>query len=125
MENQSIESKEKIPRSTSLMKDPSKVALQRKSNRPQLDEDSVKVFFDTHGVSEKDIDIAFEMLSKDKQKIHHSDIKAFIATYFDHFPDEAMSLLNSWKEEVSKEQLLSILINRNLMSSPYESAYKV
>jgi Ca2+-binding EF-hand superfamily protein len=88
------------------------------------DEDPLKIFFDTHGLTEKDIDIAFELLSKDKKKIYHSDIKTFIATYFDHFPDEAMSLLNGWKEEVTKEQLIGLLLNRNLMSSPYETAYK-
>jgi GTPase Era involved in 16S rRNA processing len=116
-----------LPRKQSLAIDRGSVAnpKQKRMNRFQFDEDAMKIFFDTHGVTEKDIDIAFDMISKDKKKIYHSDIKAFIATYFDNLPDEAMSLLNQWKEEVTKEQLNTLLINRNLMSSPYENAMKV
>jgi hypothetical protein len=116
-----------FPRRQSMAVDRSSIAnpKQKRMNRFQFDEDTIKIFFETHGVTEKDIDIAFDMISKDKKKIYHSDIKAFIATYFDHLPDEAMSLLNQWKEEVTKEQLNTLLINRNLMSSPYENAMKV
>jgi hypothetical protein len=76
-------------------------------------------------VTAQDVDIAFEMLSNDKKKIKHSDIKTFISAYFEHFPEEAISLLNNWKEDVTKDQLISMLINKPLMSSPYESAFKV
>ena len=93
--------------------------------RPLFDEDALKMFFNVRGVSLEDIDIAFEMLSQDKEKITHADIKLFISNYFDWFPEEAMTVLNSWKEEVTKAQLVEVLINKNLMTSPYEAAFKV
>lgn len=101
--------------------------LKRRQSRliPETDPELLKIFFETHGVTQKDIDIAFDMLSKDKKKIYHSDVKAFIATYFDNNPEEAMTLLNSWKEDVSKEQLESLLLNKTLMSSPYQNAFQV
>jgi hypothetical protein len=90
-----------------------------------FDEEALKIFFATHGLTAQDINIGFDFLSRDKKKITHGDIKAFIGTYFDWFPEEAMSLLNAWKEEVSKEQLNSILLSKSLMSSPYDNAFKV
>jgi hypothetical protein len=84
----------------------------------------LKTFFECSGLTVDDIDIAFDMLSNDKKRIRHSDIKAFITAHFDNFPEEAISLLNNWKEDATKDQLHSMLINKPLMTSPYESALK-
>jgi hypothetical protein len=91
----------------------------------QFDEEALKMFFASHGLTRKDIDEGFEFLSQDKKKLTHGDIKLFVSTYFDWFPEEAMSLLNSWKEEITKEQLYAVLLNKTLMTSPYESSFKV
>ncbi|KAJ3305845.1 hypothetical protein HDV03_000954 [Kappamyces sp. JEL0829] len=94
------------------------------NDKNPFDEETLKMFFASHGLTRKDIDEAFEFLSQDKKKLTHGDIKLFVSTYFDWFPEEAMTLLNSWKEEITREQLYQVLLNKTLMTSPYESAFK-
>ena len=93
--------------------------------RQMFDEDALKYFWTNRGLTQQDIDVAFDLLSQDGQKLTHADIKLFVSTYFDWFPEEAMTVLNSWKEEVTKTQLEEVLLGKQLMSSPYESAFKV
>ena len=90
-----------------------------------FDEDQLKYFWSNRGITLQDIEVAFNFLSQDKHKLTHSDIKQFVSTYFDSFPEEAMSVLSSWKEEVTINQLEDVLLSRPLITSPYESAFKV
>jgi hypothetical protein len=89
------------------------------------DAEQLKEFFSSHGVTAHDVDIAFDMLSSNKKTVNHNDLKAFIAKYFDYCPEEAISILNNWKEEVTKDQFMSALVSRTLTCNPYENALKV
>ena len=93
--------------------------------RQVFDEEQMKFYWNNRGLTLQDIEIAFNFLSHDKQKLTHSDIKLFVSTYFDSFPEEAISVLNSWKEEVTMAQLEDVLLNKHLSPYPYESAFKV
>lgn len=76
------------------------------------------------GLSQEEVDIAFNLLSADKKTVTHNDVKNFIHEYFDWMPEEALSTLNLWKEEVGKEQFISILVDKVLLSSPHQTAFQ-
>ncbi|KAJ3275000.1 hypothetical protein HDV01_001506 [Terramyces sp. JEL0728] len=89
-----------------------------------MDEEAIKIFFSTHGLTATDLERGFELISSDKKKIYPADVRRFAEKYFSDLPDEALNLISSWKEDVTKEQMTNLLLNKTLMSSPYESAYK-
>ncbi|KAJ3257889.1 hypothetical protein HK103_004180 [Boothiomyces macroporosus] len=91
----------------------------------ELDEETIKIFFSTHGITPTDLERGFDLISSDKKKIYPADVKKFAEKYFSDLPEEALNLISSWKEDVTKEQMSNLLLNKNLMSSPYEAAYKV
>ncbi|KAI8895153.1 hypothetical protein BC833DRAFT_602305 [Globomyces pollinis-pini] len=89
-----------------------------------FDEETIKIFFKTHGLSVSDLDIGFNFISKDKRKIYPDDVKRFMTEYFEDLPDEAYKLLEDWKEPVTKEQMANMLLNRTNLSAPYEELWK-
>ncbi|KAI8898086.1 hypothetical protein BC833DRAFT_591217 [Globomyces pollinis-pini] len=123
--------KQKNRQKMSFIRRASVVVKPKGSHRPSstqnhggLDEETIKIFFATHGLSSSDLDIGFDFISQDKSKITPADVRKFAKEYFPNLPPEALKVLEDWKETVTKDQMASLLLNKILLSSPYEDAFK-
>eukprot|EP00842_Homolaphlyctis_polyrhiza_P007048 jgi/Hompol1/932/HPOL_003401-RA len=85
-------------------------------------EEMLRIFFAAHGVTPDDVDNAFRLISRDGKRIMPSDVRAFASKYFDGLPSEVEKMLSGWKEDITRDQLANMLLNRTMFATPWEEA---
>ncbi|KAI8906890.1 hypothetical protein EDD86DRAFT_256256 [Gorgonomyces haynaldii] len=101
----------------------------RPQSRPRLSmqqqDDMLKLFFQRQGLTIEDLNAAFEILSHDGRKITGQDIRSFANKYFDKIPADAESWMNMKpKEEMTRDQLLTLLFKKELQYTPFDDAFE-
>nr|KAJ3421694.1 hypothetical protein HK105_002630 [Polyrhizophydium stewartii] len=91
---------------------------------PAVDEEFIRIFLTSHGVTLDDVSNAFQIISRDGQRITPSDIRLFADKYFGDLPAGAQKLLGEWKETATKDQLCNMLLNKNMASTPWDEAFE-
>jgi Ca2+-binding EF-hand superfamily protein len=76
-------------------------------------------------VTQDDISMAFSLLSKDGRRITKEDIKQAFEKYFPNCPSKVLKILQTGKEDVSKEALHIMLISRMCPTDYFEDAFQV
>ncbi|KAL2915348.1 hypothetical protein HK105_205213 [Polyrhizophydium stewartii] len=85
----------------------------------------IRIFLTSHGVTLDDVSNAFQIISRDGQRITPSDIRLFADKYFGDLPAGAQKLLGEWKETATKDQLCNMLLNKNMASTPWDEAFEL
>ncbi|KAI8923969.1 hypothetical protein BC831DRAFT_468026 [Entophlyctis helioformis] len=91
-----------------------------------IDDEVIRIFLEEHGVTKEDVDNAFEIVSRDGQRIGGNDVRAFVDKYFggtDALPEKAAKMVKEWKEDITKDQLCQLLLNRTMLSTPWDDAF--
>ena len=91
-------------------------------NLHQLDDKTMTEFVTKRGVTVEDVATAMELISSDGRRITKEDVKVFLESHFSKLSSKHQKFVSQWKEDITKEALTNILLNKPISSIPFAEA---